>query len=260
MILAIDVGNSSIVLGMYQGQRLLGQFRVATSHEKTSDEYAVLLQSFLAHKSFAFEDVEGVIISSVVPTIMHRLETMCQDYLEKQPLVVGPGVKTSLNIKVENPREVGADRIANAVAGIAEYGTPLIIIDFGTATTFCFIDKEQSYRGGVISPGASISAEALYTRASKLPRVALGRPKTVLGKNTAESMKAGTFFGYSSLVDGIVGRIKEEQDVAFAKVIATGGLASLFEDESSKIDVWDPQLTLKGLRLIYDKNVDRMER
>jgi type III pantothenate kinase len=184
---------------------------------------------------------------------MFSLERMCQKYFHLKPLVVGPGIKTGLNIKYENPREVGADRIVNAVAGIHLYGSPLVIVDFGTATTYCYINEDKQYMGGAIAPGISISTEALYSRASKLPRIEIARPEGVIGKNTVSAMQAGILFGYVGQVEGIVERMKR-QSKTLPKVIATGGLASLIGNESDVIDIVDPFLTLKGLHLIYTKN------
>ncbi len=199
--------------------------------------------------------VEGVIISSVVPPLMRTLEQLCVNYLKKSPVVVGPGVKTGLNIRYENPREVGADRIVNAVAGIEKYGKPLIVVDFGTATTFDYIDESGDYLGGAILPGIGISTEALYQRAAKLPRIELVKPKSVIGRNPVTSMQAGIIFGYAGQVDAIVRRIEREFKVT-PYVVATGGLAELIASESETIRVVDPLLTLEGMRLVYERNQD----
>ena len=254
VIFVLDVGNTNTVLGVYEGETLKHHWRIETNRNKTEDEYGMMIKSLFQHDGLQFEQIEGVIISSVVPPIMAALERMCKKYFHVKPLVVGPGVKTGLNIKYENPREVGADRIVNAVAGIHEYGMPLIIVDFGTATTYCYIDKNSDYMGGLIAPGIGISTEALYTRASKLPRIEITRPETVVGKNTVSAMQAGILFGYVGQVEGIVSRIKKEFN-ADATVIATGGLAGLIAKECSMIDIVDPDLTLKGLLLIYKRNV-----
>ncbi|WP_100405953.1 type III pantothenate kinase [Bacillus solitudinis] len=259
MILVIDVGNTNIVLGVYEGKELLHHWRMATSRQKTEDEYAMVVKTFFDHEKLSFDNVEGIIISSVVPPIMFSLEQMCKKYFQLQPMIIGPGIKTGLNIKYENPREVGADRIVNAVAGIHLYGSPLIIVDFGTATTYCYIDEKQQYLGGAIAPGISISTEALYTRASKLPRIEIAKPINVLGKNTIHAMQAGIFYGYVGQVDGIVTRLKEQAS-SNPTVIATGGLATLIAEEASSIDVVDRFLTLKGLQMIYEKNAKVKER
>ncbi|WP_078378371.1 type III pantothenate kinase [Sutcliffiella halmapala] len=254
MIFVLDVGNTNTVIGVYEGEELKHHWRVETSRNKTEDEFGMIIKSLLEHVGLSFKDFEGIIISSVVPPIMFSLERMCQKYFHLKPLVVGPGIKTGLNIKYENPREVGADRIVNAVAGIHLYGSPLIIVDFGTATTYCYINEEKQYMGGAIAPGISISTEALYSRASKLPRIEIARPEGVIGKNTVSAMQAGILFGYVGQVEGIVGRMKR-QSTSEPKVIATGGLASLIGNESDVIDIVDPFLTLKGLHLIYTKNI-----
>lgn len=253
VIFVLDVGNTNTVLGVYEGETLKHHWRIETNRNKTEDEYGMMIKSLFQHDGLQFEQIEGVIISSVVPPIMAALERMCEKYFHVKPLVVGPGVKTGLNIKYENPREVGADRIVNAVAGIHEYGTPLIIVDFGTATTYCYIDENAHYMGGLIAPGIGISTEALYTRASKLPRIEITRPESVVGKNTVSAMQAGILYGYVGQVEGIVSRIKKEWN-ANPTVIATGGLAGLVAKECSMIDVVDPDLTLKGLLLIYKRN------
>ncbi len=254
MILVIDVGNTNIVLGVYKGEELIHHWRMATSRQKTEDEYAMVVKSLFDHQGLSFEEIDGIIISSVVPPIMFPLEQMCKRYFKLEPMIIGPGIKTGLNIKYDNPREVGADRIVNAVAAIELYGSPLIVVDFGTATTYCYINEEKQYMGGVIAPGITISAEALYTRASKLPRIEIAKPKQVVGTNTVNSMQSGIFYGYVSQVDGVVKRMKA-QAKREPKVIATGGLAKLIGEESESIDVVDSFLTLKGLQMIYTKNV-----
>ncbi|WP_427126374.1 type III pantothenate kinase [Priestia megaterium] len=255
MIFVLDVGNTNTVLGVYDGDELKYHWRVETSRNKTEDEYGMTIKALLEHVSLSFKDIHGIIISSVVPPIMFALERMCQKYFHLKPLVVGPGIKTGLNIKYENPREVGADRIVNAVAGIQLYGSPLIIVDFGTATTYCYIDENKQYMGGAIAPGINISTEALYSRASKLPRIEIARPNSIVGKNTVSAMQAGILYGYVGQVEGIVARMKEQSTVN-PKVIATGGLATLIAKESDIIDIVDPFLTLKGLQIIYTKNME----
>lgn len=259
MILVIDVGNTNIVLGMYDGETLVHHWRISTDRTKTTDEYGMLVKSLFDHSNVSFDhsnvsfdQIDGVILSSVVPPVIFPLEQMSQRYFNVRPIVVGPGVKTGLDIHVDNPREVGADRIVNAVAGIAKYDGPLIIVDFGTATTYCYIDENRRYHGGIISPGIMISVEALYQRAAKLPRIELATPPTVVGKNTIQAMQSGTYYGYVAQVDGIVGRMKRE--VGEATVIATGGLARLISEHAETIDVVDSFLTLDGLRLIYERN------
>lgn len=253
MILVMDVGNTNIVLGVYGEERLLHHWRLETDRNKTEDEFGMQIKMLLNDVGLKFEEIDGIIMSSVVPPIMFSLERMCQKYFQLKPLVVGPGVKTGLNIKYENPREVGADRIVNAVAAIHEYGAPLVIVDFGTATTYCYIDEREQYMGGAIAPGIGISTEALYNRASKLPRIEIARPPSVVGKNTVSAMQAGIVYGYIGQVEGIIARMKA-QSKGTPTVIATGGMASLIAAESPAVDHVDPFLTLKGLYLIYKRN------
>lgn len=253
MILVMDVGNTNIVLGVYGQDRLLHHWRLETDRHKTEDEFGMQVKALLTDGGLTFASINGIIMSSVVPPIMAALERMCQKYFHIKPLIVGPGVKTGLNIKYDNPREVGADRIVNAVAAIEEYGAPLIIVDFGTATTYCYINEHRQYMGGAIAPGINISTEALYSRASKLPRIEIARPASVVGKNTVSAMQSGIVYGYVGQAEGIVARMKAESKQQ-PKVIATGGMASLIADESAVIDKVDPFLTLKGLYLIYKRN------
>ncbi len=256
LIFVLDVGNTNTVLGVYDNQDLKYHWRIETSRNKTEDEYGMVIKALLEHVGLSFTQFDGIIISSVVPPIMFALERMCLKYFGIKPLVVGPGIKTGLNIKYENPREVGADRIVNAVAGIHEYGAPLIIVDFGTATTYCYINEDKQYMGGAIAPGIGISTEALYSKAAKLPRIEIARPDDIIGKNTVAAMQAGILYGYVGQVEGIVARMKA-QSKGKPTVIATGGLATLISKESNVIDIVDPFLTLKGLQLIYQKNVEQ---
>lgn len=253
MIFVLDVGNTNTVLGVYENEVLRYHWRMETSRHKTEDEYGMVIKELFSFEGISFSDIDGIIISSVVPPIMFSLERMCEKYFHITPMIVGPGIKTGLNIKYENPREVGADRIVNAVAGIHTYGGPLIIVDFGTATTYCYINERKEYMGGAIAPGINISTEALYSKASKLPRIEISRPNTVVGKNTVHAMQSGIVYGYVGQVEGIVNRMKQ-QSVKDPKVIATGGLANLIAKETDVIDHVDAFLTLKGLQLIYLRN------
>ncbi|MEC0244010.1 type III pantothenate kinase [Paenibacillus dokdonensis] len=255
MILVIDIGNTNIVLGIYKRRELLHHFRLSTIRHSTSDEYGVWFHNLFHMSGIPVSDIQGVIMSSVVPPMVHIIEEMCCKYIHKQPLMVGPGIRTGLNLRSENPREVGADRIVNAVAAVDLYKGPLVVVDFGTATTFDCIDEKGNYLGGAIVPGIGIATEALVQRASKLPRIELEKPKKVIGRNTVHAMQAGIIFGYAGQVDGIVKRMKQEMDAPHLKVVATGGLAELIASESEAIDEVNPLLTLEGLRLIYERNM-----
>jgi len=253
MLLVFDVGNTNIVMGIYREDKLLHSWRLFTDRNQTADELEVKILSLLTYAQISVNDISDAIISSVVPPLMPALGKMIGKCFGIEPLIVEPGTKTGLSILYDNPREVGADRIVNAVAGYELYGSPLIIIDFGTATTFCVIDEEGRWIGGAISPGIGISAEALFQRASRLPRIELVKPRQVVGKNTVTGMQAGIIYGYVGLVDGIVNRIKRETGLN-PRVIATGGMADVIAEESETIDVVEENLTLEGLRLIYSRN------
>lgn len=257
MIFVLDVGNTNIVLGIYKDKELMVEWRLSTDYKKTSDEYMIEVSQLFNYSKIDVNEVSGVIISSVVPNIMYSLEHMVRKFFNKKPLVVGPGVKTGINIKYDNPKEVGADRIVNAVAAHEMYKTSLIIIDFGTATTFCAVGKNGDYIGGTICPGIKISSDALFQRAAKLPKVELVKPETVICKNTVSSMQAGIIYGYIGQVDYIVNKIKQEMEAMGEMnptVVATGGLSTLIAEGSTVIDKVVPYLTLEGLRIIYEKN------
>jgi type III pantothenate kinase len=253
MILVVDVGNTNIVLGVYDKEKLAHHWRLYTDKQKTEDEFGMLIKGLFREEGLVPQDMKGIIISSVVPQLMLSLENMCHKYFNIEPMVVGPGIKTGLSIHYDNPREVGSDRIVNAVAALEAYTPPLVIVDFGTATTFCYVDEKGRYMGGAIAPGIQISTHALYANASKLPRIELKVPERVVGKNTVSAMQSGILFGYSGLVDSIITRMKQQSKIK-PTVIATGGLAELICGEAKQVDIIDPFLTLKGLYSIYHKN------
>ncbi|MEM9192787.1 MAG: type III pantothenate kinase [Myxococcota bacterium] len=253
MLLAVDVGNTHTVLGLYDGSKLVHDFRVETSTRRTVDEYHVLLHSLLLTAELPREDVTASILASVVPDLNERYLEAIDRAFGHRMLVVGPGIKTGMPILYENPKEVGADRIVNAVAAYERTRSAVIVVDFGTATTFDCISAAGEYLGGAIAPGVEISANALYAKAAKLPRAEVARPPRTIGRNTVHSMQAGIVFGYVGLVDGIVSRAQKEMGGP-CPVIATGGLAVLIEPESETIDEIDEYLTLEGLRLLYERN------
>lgn len=255
MLLVIDVGNTNIVLGIYEQENLLKDWRISTDKARTTDEYGILVHELFGLAGLSFESIDAIIISSVVPTLTGVLERLSQDYFGYRPYIVGPGIRTGMPIQYDNPREVGADRIVNAVAGFEKYRTSLIIVDFGTATTFDYVNRKGEYCGGAIAPGLVISMEALFQKASKLPRVDIQKPPAVIAKNTVHSMQSGIFYGYVGLVDEIVGRMKNESKDN-PKVIATGGLAGLIAPESKTIEEVNEYLTLEGLRILYQRNRD----
>jgi len=254
MLLAVDVGNTNIVLGLFKGEELIMNWRISTDREKSADELGMLIGQLFSYNELDLSMVSDVIISSVVPSIMYSLEHMARKYCDCEAIIIGPGIKTGMNVKYDNPKQVGADRIVNAVAGYKKYGGPLIIVDFGTATTFCAINDRFEYLGGTIAPGIRISNDALYQKAAKLTKVELVKPERVICKNTNESIQAGVLLGYVGLVEYIVDRMKKELNAPNAKVIATGGLAPMISEETGCIDSIDKMLTLEGLLYIYQLN------
>lgn len=253
VLCVIDIGNTNIVTGLYREQRLLRQWRISTDDHRTDDEYAILLDSFFAGGGFRLADIKAVALSSVVPSVTPAVSDMCRRYLGVTPLVVGPETDTGLKICYENPHEIGADRIVNAVAAYSRYGGPLVVVDFGTATTFDAVTADGSYLGGAIAPGVKISTEALYRQAARLWRVDLVRPKQAIGRNTVSSLQSGIIFGFAGQVDSMVRRIAAELGGS-PRVVATGGLAELICGECSTVELVDSILTLEGLRLIHERD------
>ena len=259
MLFVLDVGNTNTVLGVFEQDSLRYEWRIKTDRHKTEDEFGMLIKSLFEYKGISFSDITGIIISSVVPPIMFALEKMCLDYLHIEPVVIGKETaKAFLKTSYPKPEELGADRVVNAIGAIEKYGEPLIIIDFGTATTFCYVDDQQSYHGGLIAPGINISIEALYQKAAKLPKIEIDRPERVIGQSTVEAMQAGVFYGYVGQVDGIVRQMQKDMPKK-PIVIATGGLAPLIADAAETIDFVDPYLTLHGLNIIYKKQMTKQE-
>jgi type III pantothenate kinase len=253
MLLAIDIGNSNVVLGVFDRERLVENWRVGTKTQITPDEYAMIFKDLFNFAGLDFSQIDGVIISTVVPPLLPVMAEMSRKYFRMEPLVVTHELKTGITIRYDNPKEIGADRIVNAAAAYRLYGGPIIIVDFGTATTFCAVTRSGEYLGGAIAPGVKISAEALFQRAAKLPRVELMKPRSVIGSDTISAMQAGILYGYAGLVDGIVERMKKELSPE-AKVVATGGLAELVAPETGSIKEVKPHLTLEGLRLLFEIN------
>ena len=254
MLLVFDIGNSNIVLGTYEGKKLLRHWRISTDRQKTGDEYGMLMNNLFHYQGIRMTDIDAIIISSVVPPLMVPMIKMCERYFHIHPLVVGPGIKTGIRLKYENPREIGADRIVNVVGAYEQYGGPLIVIDIGTATTFDVAADNGDFLGGVIAPGLGSSADALFQRAAKLPRIELVTPKNVISRNTIAGMQAGIIFGYVVQIDEIVNRIKAEMKEEKVTVVATGGYARMISRESKTIDKIDHFLTLTGLRVLYERN------
>jgi type III pantothenate kinase len=253
MLLTIDIGNTNITFGLYEGECLGPCWRIRTIHDRMPDEYGILIDQLFRHQGFQPKQVTDVAIASVVPPLTPIFQRVCQDYLGQTPLIVDTGVRTGVRLRVDNPREVGADRVVDAAAVRALYSVPACVVDLGTATTFDAISAQGDYLGGAIAPGIGISAQALFERTAKLPRVELSRPPSVIGHNTAHAMQSGLLFGYAGLVEGMVARFKADLGSGTC-VVATGGLAEIIARETEVIDVVDPWLTLHGLRIIYELN------
>ncbi|MBE5792374.1 MAG: type III pantothenate kinase [Clostridiales bacterium] len=253
MILTLDIGNTNIKTALFEGERMAAYWRISTNRTMTSDEYGMLMCNLFTHHNVSMKSVTGIVISSVVPTINYTIEHMCMSYFGRAPMFVAPGIKTGIHIRYDNPKELGSDRIANAVAAYELYGGPCIYIDFGTATSFGVVSQKGEFLGGAICPGLKVTADALVDRTAKLPRFELVKPATVIGKNTITNLQSGILYGHIGLVKYLIKRMKEELG-SDCKVIATGGMAVLIREECPEITDLDGLLTLKGLRLIYDKN------
>jgi len=255
MVLVIDVGNTNMVFGVFDGGKLVGTFRIATASDRTADELGMFITNMFIYEGISKDLIGGVVISSVVPPVMYSLRHAVRKYFNIQPILVDNKTPLGIKILIDNPSEIGADRIVNAVAAHTLYGGPLIVIDFGTATTFCAISPEGDYLGGVICPGVKIALESLYQNTAKLPRVDLEKPPSVLGKNTVNSMRSGILYGYVGQVEYLVKRLKTEIGTPDVKVVATGGLARMIANETTAIDTINPLLTLEGLNIIYTRKL-----
>lgn len=254
MILVIDVGNTNMTLGVYDGEELKGTFRMMTKTPRTSDEYGVILTTLLNNKKVMADQIEGTVVASVVPDVMHSLIGGINRYIGNDPLIAGPGVKTGIKVVTENPRAIGADRIVDAVAAYEKYGGPVLVLDFGTATTYDLVTEDGNFAAGITAPGIRISSEALWKQTAKLPNIEIKKPKSILAQETISSMQAGLVYGQIGQTEYIIRKVKEESGLPNLKVVATGGLGRLISDETDSIDIYDSVLTLDGLRIIYEKN------
>ena len=257
MLLAIDVGNTNITFGAFDGSSLKSTFRLMTGSARTSDEYGGMTLGLLKYNGIEVDDISGVIVASVVPNVMHALVGSIERYLNKKPMIMGPGLKTGIHIVTENPKEIGPDRIVDAVGAYEKYGGPVLVMDFGTATTYDLISEKGEFLAGITAPGIKISAKALWEDTAKLPEVEIKKPDSILAQNTITSMQAGLVYGQIGQTEYIIKKVKEEAGLENMKVVATGGLGSIIADETKLIDVYDRMLTLDGLRLIYEKNSGR---
>lgn len=255
MVLVVDVGNTNITCGVYEKDTLKTTFRITTKIPRTSDEYGVLLKDMLKNNEISTDEIEGVIIASVVPNVMHALVGAINRYVGKNPLIVGPGIKTGIMITSDNPKEIGPDRIVDAVAAYVKYGGPVLVLDFGTATTYDLVTEDGKFPVGITAPGIRISAKALWEDTAKLPEIEIKKPKSILATETISSMQAGLVYGQIGQTEYIIKKVKEETGYENLKVVATGGLGRIIANETDTIDVYDSFLTLDGLKIIYDKNV-----
>ena len=253
MLFAIDVGNTNITVGLFDGSTLINTFRMTTGIARTSDEYGMFLCDWLNIRKMRIEDIDAVIIASVVPNVMHSLTSGIIKYFHINPIIVAPGIKTGINVMIPNPKALGADRLVDAEAAYELYGGPVIVVDFGTATTHDLVLKDGSFHSGVTSPGIRLAASALWSGAAKLPEIEIRKPNSILAKDTVSSMQAGIFYGYIGQTEYIIKQMKKESGLPDIKVVATGGLGKLISENTDAIDVYDPNLTLQGLRLIYEK-------
>jgi type III pantothenate kinase len=253
MLLVVDAGNTNVVFAVHDGESWRGIWRIATEPQRTSDEYAVWLLALFQHSGLKPADVERAVIGTVVPAALYHLRRLCRDWFAVEPLVARATLDWGFDIRIDNPEEVGADRLLNSLAAHRRFGGPLVIVDFGTATTFDVVDKDGGYLGGVIAPGINLSIEALHQAAARLPRIGIGRPQAVIGRGTVAAMQSGVYWGYVGLVEGLITRIKAEYGGPL-RVVATGGLAPLFSEGTTMIEVIEPDLTLDGLRLLAERN------
>jgi len=253
MLLVVDIGNTNITIGVYDGDDLISNFRMTTKAPRTSDEYGVFIDALLVSKGLSVKGITGVIISTVVPNIMHSFVNGIRKYINIEPMIVGPGIKTGIDIRTESPKEVGADRIIDLAGAFYHYGGPAMVVDFGTATTFDVVTEKAAFEVGITSPGIRISANALWNMAAQLPEIEIKKPDSILAKNTITSMQAGLVYGYIGQVEYIVNKVKEELGYDM-KVIATGGLGRIIFDETDVLDIYDRDLPFKGLKYIYERN------
>lgn len=254
MLLALDVGNTNITVGIFDGKSLKATFRIMTHAMRTSDEYGMVLTELIVRQGVELNEIDGTVIATVVPDTTHSLVNAIKKYIKCTPLIVGPGIKTGIKVDIPNPREMGADRIVDAVAAYEKYGGPILVLDFGTATTYDLVTEEGALIVGITAPGIRICASALWNQTAKLPEIEIVKPKTILAKDTITSMQAGLVYGQIGQTEYIINKVKEESGYSDLKVVATGGLGRMISNETDLIDVYDKQLTLEGLRIIYDKN------